>query len=275
MKETARVEALLAEIGRGPVPVEDEAAAELRRERTIDRLRGLQARTLAEQAVAGKWRRRLVVAALAALVPAVGLAAASGFSFHAGASPDAGGARPAVMREGSGPVLPRGASDPEAARPDPRAPEPLPLAAPLPEGAASGPAARRPDPTTGMVGSGRPVAAPARGRSRATLAPPDPPGSTLAAENALLQRGLAAARVGEDRAALVAFDRLLALHPGSPLAGSARVERFRALSRLGEADAAAREARRYLADQPDEVGADQARRIAVGSPRGRGASEGR
>jgi hypothetical protein len=63
---------------------------------------------------------------------------------------------------------------------------------------------------------------------------------------------------------------LLQRFPGSPLVPDARVERFRALQRLGRTEEAARSARQYLAEQPDGFAREEARDVALG----RSAAEG-
>jgi TolA-binding protein len=93
---------------------------------------------------------------------------------------------------------------------------------------------------------------------------PNPAGtSTLAAENALVQRALTASRQGDDTRAVALFDDLIARYPHSPLEPNAEVERFRALQRLGKVAQAAKQARRYLGEHPDGMGSDEARRVAV------------
>ena len=87
------------------------------------------------------------------------------------------------------------------------------------------------------------------------------PASTLADQNRLLQSALAARREGRDGDALARLDELLRAHPSSPLAQEARVERFRALERLGRHDEAVAEARAYLTTYPDGFARDEARTI--------------
>lgn len=91
--------------------------------------------------------------------------------------------------------------------------------------------------------------------------------STLTAENALLERALAAARAGNDERALRLLDNLLDTYPKSTLAPNAKVERFRALRRLGKTRDAAAQARRYLNEHPDGMADDEARRLADPSQR--------
>ncbi len=135
----------------------------------------------------------------------------------------------------------------------------------------------------GDAWTSRPATAPAPATSAAPVAPAPPrpsaapvapapaspprvaaaPGSTLAQQNRLFQQAMAARRAGDDRRAIALLDQLLARYPGSPLEQDARVERFRALKRLGNGDAASREARRYLAEHPEGFARDEARDMAL------------
>ncbi len=87
--------------------------------------------------------------------------------------------------------------------------------------------------------------------------------SSLAEENAALQRAMQAARAGQDERSLALLNEFLARYPRSPLAQNARVERFRTLARLGRSDAASREARRYMAEHPGGFASDEARDIVM------------
>ena len=87
--------------------------------------------------------------------------------------------------------------------------------------------------------------------------------TSLGEQNRLLTAALDASRAGRDAAALATLDELLARFPSAPLAHEARVERFRALERLGRHGEAARDARRYLAAHRDGYARDEARRIAL------------
>jgi hypothetical protein len=89
---------------------------------------------------------------------------------------------------------------------------------------------------------------------------------TLAEQNRRLQAAIDARNEGDDARAVRRIDELLARRPGSPLAESARVERFRALKRLSRHGEAAREAGRYLADYPQGFARDEAREIVLGPP---------
>jgi TolA-binding protein len=90
----------------------------------------------------------------------------------------------------------------------------------------------------------------------------DEPTSTLGAENDQYQRGVSAARLGDDRKAVGAFDTFLQRYPSSPLAQSAEVERFRALKRLGRVDDAARRAKQYLTAFPGGFARDEAQTLS-------------
>jgi len=85
--------------------------------------------------------------------------------------------------------------------------------------------------------------------------------SRLARANALLARARAAAAKGDDRTALRHLDELLKRFGDSPVAASARVERFRALKRLGRDTEAASAADEYLDKERDGVARDEARAL--------------
>ncbi len=87
--------------------------------------------------------------------------------------------------------------------------------------------------------------------------------SALAEQNRLFAAAAAARRRGDDRAALGQWNQLLLRYPDSPLAPEVRVERFRALKRLGRGVEAAREARRYLLDHQSGAARDEARGVAL------------
>ncbi len=59
--------------------------------------------------------------------------------------------------------------------------------------------------------------------------------STLAAENRLYSRALAARDRGDDRAVVATLDELIRRYPGSTLVPAARLERSRAAERLKRA----------------------------------------
>jgi hypothetical protein len=99
-------------------------------------------------------------------------------------------------------------------------------------------------------------------RGAIAAARPIRPG-TLAEENALFQGAVDARNGGDDRAEAERLGSLLNRFPSSPLAGEARVERMRALQRTGQGAEAAREARRYLAENPDGFARDEARRLVM------------
>ena len=87
--------------------------------------------------------------------------------------------------------------------------------------------------------------------------------STLAEENRLYARALAQGGAGDFSAALSGLATLIQNYRGSPLAQSARVDRFRLLQRSGNGSAAAQEARRYLSDYPNGFARAEARRLAL------------
>lgn len=98
----------------------------------------------------------------------------------------------------------------------------------------------------------------------ASAAPSVTPKSRLGEENQLLSTAIAASSAGDYAGAVATLDDLLRRFPGSTLAQEAHVERFRALSRQGDAAAAGREARLYLALYPDGFAREEAKSLAVG-----------
>jgi hypothetical protein len=88
--------------------------------------------------------------------------------------------------------------------------------------------------------------------------------STLREENRMFQSALEARNRGDDRAAVELFGALLSKFPSAKLAEEARIERMRALSRLGDASKAAAEARRYLARHATGFAREEARSTALG-----------
>lgn len=142
-----------------------------------------------------------------------------------------------------------------------------PLAALVPRGGPAESVAQQASPTVPSGSDARSVASvsPAAGSSVAGSGHEEAK-STLGAENDQYQRGVSAARLGDDRKALSAFDTFLARFPTSPLVQSAEVERFRALKRLGRSDEAARRARQYLATYPAGFARAEAQALAVQTP---------
>jgi hypothetical protein len=86
----------------------------------------------------------------------------------------------------------------------------------------------------------------------------------LAEENKMFQAAVDARNRGDDRRAVELFGSLLLRHPKSRLAEEARVERMRALRRLGESARASAEARRYLSEHGVGFARDEARETALG-----------
>lgn len=87
---------------------------------------------------------------------------------------------------------------------------------------------------------------------------------TLADENRMFQAAVDARNRGDDRRAIELFGSLLARHPKSRLAEESRVERMRALRRLGDSARASAEARRYLAEHGSGFAREEAREAALG-----------
>jgi hypothetical protein len=123
------------------------------------------------------------------------------------------------------------------------------------------------DPSAAEAAPPNPPAPPASvaGAPKPSAAPP-PPSSTLAEQNRLYQSAREARRRGDDARALALLDEFLARYPGSPLAQEARVERLRALSKLGRQGEVAVEARRYLADYPHGFAREEAKEQAITKP---------
>lgn len=100
-----------------------------------------------------------------------------------------------------------------------------------------------------------------RGQRSGKAQPAAKPQSRLAQANALLVRAKAAAGRGDDRTALRHLNELLNRFGDSPVAASARVERFRALKRLGRNAEAASAADEYLEKEHDGLARDEARSL--------------
>lgn len=88
--------------------------------------------------------------------------------------------------------------------------------------------------------------------------------STLGEENRMFSQAVEARNRGDDRSAVELFGALLGKFPSGKLAEEARIERMRALTRLGDASRAAAEARRYLARHASGFARDEARSTALG-----------
>jgi hypothetical protein len=86
---------------------------------------------------------------------------------------------------------------------------------------------------------------------------------TLTEENRLFSAGVEARNRGDAARAAELFGELLSQYPQSALREVAQVERFRALSRAGQATRAATEARRYLAEHSDGSARAEARELAL------------
>jgi hypothetical protein len=93
-------------------------------------------------------------------------------------------------------------------------------------------------------------------------APPvsEPRGTTLVDENRLFAAAMAAKRAGRDAETVRYLDEILAHFPQSSLVPNVRVERFRALQRLGNSTATAQTARDYLRESPSGFAEEEARR---------------
>lgn len=101
-----------------------------------------------------------------------------------------------------------------------------------------------------------PEPAPAESKAQASDA------GTLAEENSLFHQALRARNQGADARAVQLFTSLLSQYPRTALSQEAKVERFRALGRLGRTQQAAELARRYLAEHPGGFAQAEARELA-------------
>ena len=110
-----------------------------------------------------------------------------------------------------------------------------------------------------------PSSAPVASSSAAATAPSAEPKSTLAEENRLFKEAAEAGRNGDVQGALTRLDRLLRDHPGSPLAQTALVRKFRLLEKAGKVDEARREAERYLQAYPTGFAVKEAQALKAGS----------
>jgi hypothetical protein len=253
------VEEALREMRLPVVPVDDADVVEARRHRTVSHLQALQARVVVRRQIMGSWRKRLLVAA-AVFVPSVALAA-TWVTLKA----------PFSERREDGAAESRSPSTESAPSPAKRATaipfESLPQfeSPPQEEGQkeAHGTGAVVREPSGPVKASSHASTSPLRAFAAAGTGARDSDGSTLAAENALMQAAMAAVREGDDTRAVGLLGGLLSRYPKSPLSQNAQVERFRAMARLGEGRAAARLARLYLGEHPDGMARDEARRMGV------------
>jgi len=248
----------LRELRDEEVPVESARRMRIRREATISRLKDMQARSVASRDILGRYRKKALVL-LVALIPTGALAA----TWLVGTL----GANAATRK---GPIFKTVAAAPAWHAAHARASEARSLVEPV-AGPVSSAAAT---PTTQTSGADAPAlpqrAHPAVNTTVASATRRNPTSeagspSTLAEENRLLVRAMVASRRGDEANAVGHLDDFLRRFPESPLAQNAQVERFRSLARAGN-DAAAREAaRRYLAEHPEGMAGDEARRLVVGS----------
>ena len=97
--------------------------------------------------------------------------------------------------------------------------------------------------------------------------------STLKEQNRLYRAALDARNAGGDELAVSLLSQLLQQYPTSPLAQEAKVERFRALRRLGRTNEASEAARHYLAEYGNGFARKEAREAALPAPSGDTTSE--
>lgn len=80
----------------------------------------------------------------------------------------------------------------------------------------------------------------------------------------MFQAAIDARNRGDDRRAIELFGSLLGRFPKGQLAEVARVERMRALRRVGDATRASAEARRYLSEYGGGFAREEAREAVLG-----------
>jgi hypothetical protein len=88
--------------------------------------------------------------------------------------------------------------------------------------------------------------------------------SALAEENKMFDAAIGARNRGDDRRAIELFGALIGRFPKGHLAEEARVERLRAMRRLGDSARASAEARRYLSEFGNGFAREEAREAALG-----------
>lgn len=242
-ERTPRASDLLESMGRMVVPVADESVEE--REQVIEAVnrRLDSARFEQRKRVQKRWSL-LAVAAVLCL--------SSGFAFaHYGLRARAPRETPAAS------VIP---NTPPALMPVTSIAEPAASQIPRPIAAA---------PVTSPSASSslhKPVTSASANVSKVQAgAAPSDSASTLAQENDLYAAASSAARSGNDVLAVSDLSSLLSRYPASPLAQNARVDRFRALARLGRKQEAVAQARRYLADYPNGFARDEAKALVLSS----------
>jgi hypothetical protein len=119
----------------------------------------------------------------------------------------------------------------------------------------------RVEPETKLTPSVTPAPTSVESGPKLAAKPPSP--NALADQNRLFAAAARARRQGDDRAAVAALTQLITRYPDSVLVPEARVERFRALKRLGRDAEAAREAKKYLLEQKDGAARDEARGVVL------------
>ncbi|MEZ4225783.1 MAG: FecR domain-containing protein [Polyangiaceae bacterium] len=155
----------------------------------------------------------------------------------------------------------RSTGTPTAAAPETNAP-----AAPAEGTTTTKPGARVQAPAGGARPKATQPVAPTQAAAPTQPTAPSPQESTsLAEQNRIYAAALAARDRGDDAKAIARLDELLRRYPTGPLAPEARVERFRALKRLGKDREASTEARKYLQVAPTGAARDEARDIAIPS----------
>jgi outer membrane protein assembly factor BamD (BamD/ComL family) len=122
----------------------------------------------------------------------------------------------------------------------------------------------RPSSAGGAVAEARSPADPSSKARGAVERPQPAEDPELATQNRLFADAMNARARGDLSGAVRLLDRLLRRYPSSVLGEDARVERFRALARLGDHRGASAAARAYLQVYPGGFARDEAHQLASG-----------
>jgi hypothetical protein len=251
----------LARWAGAPLPVASSDATSERKERFVAAIGSTMGRMLVSRQRA-KTKMRIIITA-AATAAGIVLAIGPALAYMSWRDRVAARAAPGPAHDGTPAASLAGAE-----------PTPTPLG--------GNPAALEPETvraTPSRVGGQLIRVLPKHGRSRPTFAgvsapPPEAAGdrarseptderlSDLAEQNRLFALSMAARERGDERGAVRLLDEFMRLYPSSPLVQDAHVSRLRALYRLGDHAACAREAQRYLRAYPDGFAAEEAQRLA-------------
>jgi hypothetical protein len=247
-----RVRDLMKGFGDPVVPAPDGDVSERARTRALPRIEASLRAVAATNARRSRTRKVALLAGIAAML-AIGIASAAVLS-HAAFSPSPSPSAPASIEA---PSVAVGVAPARVAPPSAPA-EPSSNATEAPN--------QDEPPIASSSPSAPNVVGPRVAKQPDHKASSPPEVSTLSDQNRLLSSALEARKRGDDARALGSLNELLQKYPSSPLAQEARVERLRCLERLGQKNAAADEARRYLTDYPDGFAREEAKGQALPAP---------